>query len=699
MTGRRRRRLSEGPSIRSSIRSMLVWVLVVVGLAMGANIAITVVTDGAVDTVLHSLEPLKSANATVLQALTNAETGVRGYQLTGRTAFLQPYRQGLSVWPVETARALRLARGDERATRLVLSERSAARRWVSAFAEPIVNGTPPRLGHSLESFGKRLFDEVRRANGAVAGYVDERARLAGQAVTTGTFVKVLLLVLTTLLIIGMVLYRGLNLRRLLVVPLESLAESLAGYRRGERWRRVDTEHGPVETREVARTINALAEDISGLEAARARRERLRNLSLTLSRRLRDRLELQALLTDSVRDVGTALSLDRVVIRLAEKDGTIGPPAAHWDDPSAPPLTSELAGPAAYGADAFEADRSGRRAIVSNDLDNEPLRDETLQEWFRRNHVGACVIYPLETEDSMLGALAVSTAKPRLWSEDELDILETAADDLARALSHAQLYESERRIVAELKELDRAKSDFLSTVSHELRTPLTSINGYVELLTDGDAGPVTGEQEKMLSIVGRNVARLRGLIEDLLTLSRIEVGSFRTTLTPVDLAPALRNAVVSMAPQAADKGVSLLCDVDVSTGPLVVEADPVQFDRVIDNLLSNAVKFTPRGGRVRLAARPETGSIVIVVSDTGIGIAKDEQAELFTRFFRASNAVDQAIPGTGLGLSIVRAIVEQHGGSISLASLPGEGTTVTITLPPAAAGRPSQEAKSSGVSDS
>ena len=113
-------------------------------------------------------------------------------------------------------------------------------------------------------------------------------------------------------------------------------------------------------------------------------------------------------------------------------------------------------------------------------------------------------------------------------------------------------------------------------------------------------------------------------------------------------------------------MSLLCDVDVSTGPLAVEADPVQFDRVIDNLLSNAVKFTPRGGRVRLAARPETGSIVIVVSDTGIGIAKDEQAELFTRFFRASNAVDQAIPGTGLGLSIVRAIVEQHGGSIGLA---------------------------------
>ncbi len=689
------RKGTKAPTVRAIVRKMLLSVFVVVLVAMGANAVITAVTDSSVDTVLHSLEPLDQANAAILQSLTNAETGLRGYQLTGRGAFLQPYRLGVGQWPGEMRRALSLASGNAVATHLVLAERTAARNWLGKFAAPILAHKLSARSDSLDAAGKRLFDRVRDTNRAVARYVGLKARQADRAVTSGMLVKVIILILSTALILLVVAYEGLGLRRLLVPPLESLAGALAEIRRGEPFRRVDSEQGPAETRAVARALNAVADDYASLEAVRSRRERLRALSANLSRRLREQLELDAVLEESVRDIGTALLLDRVVIRLVTDDGSLGSPAAHWHDPATPGLPAELSGSAGYSIDSVRTDRkTGRRAIISNDIEGEPLDDADLQERLLRSQVGACVIYPLQTDESTLGVLAVSTSAPRVWSDEELDILEAASDDLAQALAHAQLYERERRIVAELQELDRSKSEFLSTVSHELRTPLTSINGYVELLADGDAGPVTSEQAKMLGIVGRNVARLRGLIEDLLTLSRMEAGQFRPGLVAVDLAPALRQAVLSMAPQATEKGVALVCDVDVSRGPLAVEADPVQLDRVVDNLLSNAVKFTPSGGQVRLTAEPVDEAVEISVSDTGIGIPEAEQAQLFGRFFRASNAVDQAIPGTGLGLSIVQVIVEQHGGTIRLSSTPGEGTTVTVRLPAIAAGA-AQEAKSSG----
>jgi two-component system phosphate regulon sensor histidine kinase PhoR len=677
------------PTVRSLIRSMLVWVFVVVIVSMGANAVVTAVTDSSVDTVLHSLEPLDRVNAAVLQSLTDAETGLRGYQMTGRQRFLQPYRLGLGEWPGEMEQALSLVSKDPTATRLLLRERAAAA-WVDRFAVPIVSGRLHRESGALDSRGKRFFDRLRATNQTVAAYIANKGSQADRAVTTGMLVKVIIPIASTLLILLVVAQRGLHLRRLLVPPLETLAATLDRVREGGPFESVDADKGAAEARAVARALNEVAEDYARIEAGRLRRERLKVLSGDLSRRLRDQLHLEAVLEDSVRDVGTALALDRVGIRLMTKDGSLGPPAAVWNDPASPSLPEGLAGAATYSIDAVKTDpATGRQAIISNDLERKPLEVDGLQRWLILSRAKSCVIYPLQTAEATLGVLAVSCTNPRDWSEEELDILETASDDIAMAIAHAQLYEKERQIVAELQELDKAKSDFLSTVSHELRTPLTSINGYVELLSDGEAGPVTVEQAKMLGVVSRNVACLRGLIEDLLTLSCVEAGTFHSERVPVGLASALQNAALSIAPMAAEKDIGLFCEVDDTNGVLAVEADPVQLDRVVDNLLSNAVKFTPSGGEVRLHAEAVDGAVEISVSDTGIGIPEAEQAHLFGRFFRASNAVEQAIPGTGLGLSIVQVVVEQHGGTLRLASAPGKGTTITVRLPPLA-GRESQE---------
>ena len=241
----------------------------------------------------------------------------------------------------------------------------------------------------------------------------------------------------------------------------------------------------------------------------------------------------------------------------------------------------------------------------------------------------------------------------------------------------RLAEREQRLVVRLRALDAAKTDFMSTVSHELRTPLTSISGYLELMLDAAPGELSDVQLRMLEVIGRNTRRLRDLIEDILTLSKIESGDFRTDPGPVDLAQVIERGVVAVGPAAAKASVGLHLDV---RGPLPLTGDGIQLDRVVTSLLGNAVKFTPAGGTVTVRAGRRDDETVLTVADTGIGIPAGEQQALFARFFRASNAVHHAVPGTGLGLAIVRTIVDKHGGTIVVDSAEGVGTTVTVRLP-------------------
>jgi signal transduction histidine kinase len=232
---------------------------------------------------------------------------------------------------------------------------------------------------------------------------------------------------------------------------------------------------------------------------------------------------------------------------------------------------------------------------------------------------------------------------------------------------------ERRLAA----LETAKSDFMATVSHELRTPLTSISGYLELLLDTGSATLAPAQLRMLEVIGRNTVRLRELVEDMLTLANIESGGFRTESEPLDLAPVVERAVVAIGPAADKASVGLHADV---RGPLPLRGDTVQLDRVLTNLLSNAIKFTSADGTVSVHAERRADELVLTVADTGMGIPADEQQALFTRFFRATNAIHKAVPGTGLGLAIVRTIVDHHGGSIEITSTENVGTTATVRLP-------------------
>jgi signal transduction histidine kinase len=246
------------------------------------------------------------------------------------------------------------------------------------------------------------------------------------------------------------------------------------------------------------------------------------------------------------------------------------------------------------------------------------------------------------------------------------------------VQHARLFEQQSVVVTQLREIDRTKSDFLSTISHELRTPLTSIAGYVEMMRDGEAGDVAPMQRQMLDVVARNTQRLRDLIEDVLILSRVESGTLRTERLPVALRGVIDHAVTALRPQAAQADVRL--DVISAPGPSMLLGDAAQLEQVVLNLIGNALKFTPAAGRVTVSLETTGADLVLRVEDTGIGIPGGEVAELFQRFFRASNAKAQQITGSGLGLAIVASIVAAHHGRVEVDSQEGRGSTFTVVLP-------------------
>lgn len=257
---------------------------------------------------------------------------------------------------------------------------------------------------------------------------------------------------------------------------------------------------------------------------------------------------------------------------------------------------------------------------------------------------------------------------------------TGEDASARARSEQAMLRAlqrEQDADARLAEADRVKNELVSTVSHELRTPIASIQGYTEMLSTGEFGDLTTEQAAALDRVRRNTDRLRQLVEDLLLLEQAADAAMSLDRVRIDL----REVVSTCADWTRDllEGREITLGVSQPWGPVWVDGDQSALERLLANLTSNAAKFTTEG-RIDLGLEAENGVARLWVRDTGIGISETDQEQLFTRFFRAGEAQALAIQGSGLGLSIVHGIAVGHGGTVTVDSAPGRGTTVTVTLP-------------------
>lgn len=239
--------------------------------------------------------------------------------------------------------------------------------------------------------------------------------------------------------------------------------------------------------------------------------------------------------------------------------------------------------------------------------------------------------------------------------------------------------------AELRHLDEVKSTFISVAAHELQTPLSSINGFIEMLLDEVYGPVNEEQKEALDIVQRSATRLISIIKNLLDVTRIEAGRIELALRPINLSELIESIVAEFRPQIEARQQKLLLSLQPNL-PFAL-CDHTRTIQIVGNLLSNAIKYTPNKGTIKISSQPADveGFLQLSVSDSGVGISKDDQKMLFTRFFRSESAHVTGENGTGLGLYITRALVELHGGQIWAESELWQGSTFNVTFP--IAGRP------------
>jgi PAS domain S-box-containing protein len=311
-------------------------------------------------------------------------------------------------------------------------------------------------------------------------------------------------------------------------------------------------------------------------------------------------------------------------------------------------------------------------LIVDDVSSIEVVTSLLREKIR------CLIgAPLLVEGRVLGVIHADRVEARLFSQEDLRLLQLVADRIALAMDRARLYEAEQKARIQAEEANRTKDEFLATVSHELRTPLNAIVGWCGMLRSGKLDQPT--VDRAIEIVDRNAKVQAQLIEDILDVSRIITGKLGLDVRPVELAQIIEAAVDAVRLAAEAKGIRLQSLLDPRTDP--VSGDPNRLQQIVWNLLSNAVKFTPKGGQVQIQLRAIDSRVEIIVSDTGQGISNEFLPYVFEQFRQADSATTRRFGGLGLGLAIVRHLVELHGGTIHAESAgEGQGATFTVRLP-------------------
>jgi signal transduction histidine kinase len=287
-----------------------------------------------------------------------------------------------------------------------------------------------------------------------------------------------------------------------------------------------------------------------------------------------------------------------------------------------------------------------------------------------------LVLPIIRDEKVIGVINLESPELNFFTEDDAAFINILISHAAIAIDNARLFD-------QVKQANQAKSEFMSTASHELKIPMTSIKGYAKLLQMGAAGSLTEKQNEFLTVIANNVDRMDRLVGDLLDVSRIEAGRIRLEIENVQMSNVINDVVRSIQTQIEKKKLQL--NLSIAADLPEIRADYNRMVQIVTNLLSNAYKYTPEGGSITVTAIPynNNGSIegiAVTVKDTGYGIAEEDQAKLFTTFFRSGDQNIRNEPGTGLGLSITKRMVETHGGELTFESQFGKGTSFTFTAP-------------------
>lgn len=299
------------------------------------------------------------------------------------------------------------------------------------------------------------------------------------------------------------------------------------------------------------------------------------------------------------------------------------------------------------------------------------KNATAEQAIDGSAIAAQLAVPIIREGQVTGLITLESQFLTHFRNEDVAFVERLADRAAVAIENSRLYEA-------IQAANAAKNEYISIVTHELRLPMTSIKGYTDLIIGGMVGPLNEQQNEFLQIVKRNLDRMSILIRDLSDISRIESGRMQFELDQFSLLETLDDVLDSLRESIEAREQQLV--LDLSENLLDVYADQNRIGQVLTNLISNANKYTPDGGQITVRVLQNGRFAKIDIIDTGIGISEEDQAKLFTQFFRSDNELVREQVGWGLGLSIVRKIVEAQGGEIGCESELGKGSNFTFTVP-------------------
>lgn len=280
--------------------------------------------------------------------------------------------------------------------------------------------------------------------------------------------------------------------------------------------------------------------------------------------------------------------------------------------------------------------------------------------------------PLKIRDEVIGVVNVNNKVSKdIFRYHDLELLKTIVDMSAMAIDNIRTREDMRRA-------DSASSDMVANVSHELKTPLATIKEATLLMLEGAAGDVTEKQKRYLELSRHNVDRMVGIVNELLECTKFGRSGASIKRDLFNIADAAKNVLDSLSIVARQKGI--LLEGAIPDGKVEIWGDQDKLNEVISNLIENAIKYNRPKGKVGISLEEGEKSVTISVTDTGMGIPKDELDKIFDRFYRVGRNSREGIPGSGLGLSIVKDIVGMHQGDIKVESTPGNGSVFTVTLP-------------------
>ena len=285
--------------------------------------------------------------------------------------------------------------------------------------------------------------------------------------------------------------------------------------------------------------------------------------------------------------------------------------------------------------------------------------------------------PILRVGAPIGVIVIYRQEPGPFADRHIDLLTTFADQAVIAIENVRLFREIAEKSHQLEVASQHKSEFLANMSHELRTPLNAVIGFSEVLLQRMFGELNDKQNEYLKDIYASGQHLLSLINDILDLSKIEAGRMELEMTDFDFPTTLDNTLTLIRERAGRRGIALHLRIDERLGQL--RADERKIRQIVLNLLSNAIKFTPEGGRIEVAAVPRDEFVEVSVSDTGIGIAPEDQEAVFEEFRQVGTAAKK-VEGTGLGLALSRKFIELHGGRIWVQSQVSVGSTFTFTIP-------------------